>query len=275
VRSLLAVLGLLMALVAFDRVRQARPRAETHPTAAPARPPAAPGVRPAATAPTRAAAKALTTKSPAAAPPTEPESRTSFSDLLARMEVRRRLEAATGGTYFDSLFAQTDSAVRRWPDQEGSTLMVAVPPDSQATRTARMSAAMDAAIAAWGEVLPGFRISRTTDPAQAMVVVLATDTLGQNRAGQTDLQWDVGGSIKSAIITLAFKTPDGRPVSDPMLRAVALHELGHALGLGHSPDAGDVMFSSTRTNVLSRRDRATMSLLYELPLGPVKIPVQK
>jgi tetratricopeptide (TPR) repeat protein len=37
---------------------------------------------------------------------------------------------------------------------------------------------------------------------------------------------------------------DKKPVSKPMFYNVSLHELGHALGLGHSPNVNDVMYFS-------------------------------
>lgn len=47
------------------------------------------------------------------------------------------------------------------------------------------------------------------------------------------------------------------------LRRVAIHELGHALGLyQESPDAGDIMFMQPVVSEPSERDRNTVELLY-------------
>lgn len=55
------------------------------------------------------------------------------------------------------------------------------------------------------------------------------------------------------------------------LYGTVLHEMGHALGLGgHSPEAGDVMYRSVKTETratLSDRDRATLRALYARPNG--------
>jgi hypothetical protein len=58
------------------------------------------------------------------------------------------------------------------------------------------------------------------------------------------------------------------------VRAVALHEIGHLLGVSgrHSPLAGDVMYpvaGDRRIEALSDHDRGTLRALYEVPPGSV------
>ena len=90
------------------------------------------------------------------------------------------------------------------------------------------------------------------------------------RTGQTDLTWDQDGRLVNGVVTLATFDPAGRPLSVDDVRVVALHEIGHLIGLDHSADSTDIMFAMTKVRDLSSRDIASARLLYQLPPGTLR-----
>jgi len=206
---------------------------------------------------------------PATPLPSEVSS-TPTLDRLARLAVRQQLAQAANETYLDSLVATTDSVVRRWSDRSGQALGVALVEGGPADYSSRLAELVRQALARWTDASVGVEFVEVADSARADIVVRWIDRFEFDRAGQTDLTWDQAGRVRRAALSLALRTNTGVPLGENALLAVALHEVGHAIGLPHSADTSDVMFPSTRTTRLSERDIRTATILYRLPTGSVK-----
>jgi predicted Zn-dependent protease len=80
-------------------------------------------------------------------------------------------------------------------------------------------------------------------------------------------------NIKLVRITFLTKSLDSDKLSDEYFKRLALHEIGHALGLVHSPNAGDIMYASVASPVpcyaLTNRDKNTLIALYSIDKSKV------
>ena len=174
------------------------------------------------------------------------------------------------GTYIDRILADRDSTLERWPDRLDRPLRVWI--DSSDTITgvqAAFPAAVRSAFADWIAAGIPIRLVYVNSEREANIRVRWTDRLSK-KTGSTTWRTDRFGNLISGDITLATHISDGFPLDERGMRAIALHEVGHALGLSHSGDPRDVMAPLVRVDALSTSDRGTIRLLYSLPAGHVR-----
>jgi predicted Zn-dependent protease len=194
-----------------------------------------------------------------------------YFDQLARAESRRRIRASAGYTYLSEVLAESqDSALHRWDDRAARPVRVYLPAGTVANFQPAFLDAVRNALERWAEAGVPVRFVVEADSTQAEVRVRWKVQFDIDRTGQTDLTWDQEGHILSCVVTLATFDPRGRPLTPDDIQVVAIHEIGHVLGLDHSSDSSDIMFASTRVRDLSPRDIRTAVMLYQLAPGSLR-----
>jgi predicted Zn-dependent protease len=219
-----------------------------------------------------------TTTPATSAPMTEPRGAVatggrepSYIELLARSETRRRIRASGNSTYLGDMLTETsDSMLRRWDNRMSSPIRVWLAPTNAANFKPAFLDAIRTAFAQWTNVGVPVRFNFDSDSTAAEVAVRWRIQFEIERTGQTDVTWDEDGHIQSAVITLATFDPKGRPMEADDIRVVAIHEVGHLLGLDHSRDSTDIMFPTAKVRELSERDVRTAVLLYQLSPGSLR-----
>ena len=231
-----------------------------------------------ATSPAPAPAPApAPTSAPAAAPPAplatgSDAAGPSYMVLLARSEIRRRIRASAGLTYLnDVVAASSDSGLHRWDNRMARPVRVYLTAATVANFQPAFLDAVRSAFQAWEQAGVPVRFALDADSASAEVRFLWRIQFEGERTGQTDLEWDDDGRLKGGVVTLATFDPKGQPLTPDDLRVMAMHEIGHLLGLDHSPDAGDLMYARPKVRELSPRDIATALLLYQLAPGLLRV----
>jgi hypothetical protein len=104
----------------------------------------------------------------------------------------------------------------------------------------------------------------------ADMILKLVSSLDEDKAGVTKTSYVIINGKKylhKANVEVALKTPVGGNFTDINLLSIALHEIGHSLGLNyHSGNLNDIMYYSTesyKNSSLSRRDVNTIRELYK------------
>jgi len=172
------------------------------------------------------------------------------------------------GTYVNELLDAARPSLTRWPArgdapvrywlQPGTDL-----PDYTPGNNERVGEAFDA----WGQSGIPLSFVQTPDSTEADIIVVWMSRFDEPISGRTRWMHDRRGWIRSARVTIALHRYTGELLDGDALHAIALHEVGHALGMDHSSDLDDVMAPRVHVRTLSDADRATARLLYRLPAG--------
>lgn len=188
-----------------------------------------------------------------------------------RAAVRAELVRREEGTYIGDVLADRDSSLIRWPDRRERPLKVWIQSaptvadwDSEFVQQARV------AFTEWSATgIPVF-FDFVKDSAAADVHVTWVERFAEPVSGKTLWARDGRYWMVNADIVLATHHSGGDPLDPSAIRALALHEVGHLLGLDHTPDVSTIMTPRVRVRELTSSDRATVRLLYSLPPGPVR-----
>ncbi|MBI1966991.1 MAG: matrixin family metalloprotease [Gemmatimonadetes bacterium] len=149
-----------------------------------------------------------------------------------------------------------------------------------ADQRGHMRALVDRALQAWeSQFLYGeFRGVLVPDSTDADVIVLWADSVPPDVppdtgtpvfacSGVTTFSFDGTGTAIAGPLHAEVGVRIGQSYSDAQIaacvRRIAIHEVGHTLGLfGHSPYRGDVMWAQDTVSLPSQSDRLTVEVLY-------------
>jgi hypothetical protein len=185
----------------------------------------------------------------------------------ARSVALSELMANAKGTYIGRVLADRDSTIERWPDRVDHPLKIWIDSsDALAGPQAAFPQTVREAFSQWVATGIPIRFTYVARDRDADIRVRWTDHL-ERKTGSTTWRTDHTGWLIGSEITLATHISDGRALDARGMRAIALHEVGHAFGLSHSTDAHDIMAPLVRVDGLSDVDRGTIKLVYSVNAG--------
>lgn len=186
-------------------------------------------------------------------------------------EVRRRIKQGETGTYIGEILLTRDSSLTRWRERTDRPLRVWIQPSANIPDwDPGFIAEVRDAFRQWMDTGIPVRFTFVSDSGRADVHVRFVDRFGDPISGKTRWARDEEWWIVDGDIVLAVHHDGGEALDQLAVRAIALHEVGHLLGLDHTADISNIMTARVRVRELSEADRQTMRLLYTLPPGPVR-----
>ncbi len=198
----------------------------------------------------------------------------AVGDSIRRADTRAVIAARSTGTFIPDILVLSDSTLQRWPDRRATPLRVFLsdqgPKASGRVRDDYLQAVREAFTTWEGVELP-VRFVFVSDSVLAdMTVSWVTDFNGDPVLGRTKVVRDSKYWIIRSDIQLATLRRDASAPLDPtVVRALAIHEIGHGIGLDHANDTTVIMAPKIRARAITLADKATAQLLYSVPPGSV------
>jgi predicted Zn-dependent protease len=188
-------------------------------------------------------------------------------------EIRRRISEGSRGTYMLDMLDTQDSVLYRWPDSRDQPLRVWVQSNPKIrnwwigyVQTARET------FMEWETAGLPIRFEYPTDSTGADIVIRWIEQFPSNelRIGKTRRLADHNAWVTRAEIVVALHDREGDSFPPDEVNEILRHEIGHALGLGHSKDRETIMYPENTQLEITSMDKETLRLLYTLPPGSIK-----
>jgi predicted Zn-dependent protease len=185
-------------------------------------------------------------------------------------KARAKIREQEAGTYVPEILLARDSALARWkPRSRPLTVWVQSRPDFEDWTDDYVQAVSDAFME-WDAVELPVRFKMVTDSAQAEIHVTWTPRFDEQISGRTRWSRDDNWWITNASILLAIHHNQGDRLDQSAMKAMALHEVGHLLGLDHTSIPMSIMAPRVRVRELAQVDIATARVIYSVSAGPLK-----
>lgn len=185
-------------------------------------------------------------------------------------KARAKVRDQQAGTYIPEILLARDSSLARWrPRARPIPVWVQSAPQLEDWHEEYIEAVSDAFMA-WDSVELPVRFRMVRDSTEAEIHVTWTPRFNEQISGRTRWSRDNDWWIVNASIMLAIHHQQGDRLDQSAMKAMALHEVGHLLGLDHTTNTGSIMAPRVRIRELAAVDIATVRLLYSVPAGTLR-----